>query len=60
MFGISREIIFEIRYCLTVGMLIINAQSTTYIDMLDADAMCFQLVLQFIYTIAQGNEITHI
>ena len=60
MLGISREVILKIRYCLTVGMLIINTQSTAYIDMLDADATSFQLVLQFIHTIAQGNEITHI
>ena len=60
MLSISRKIVFEIRYRLTVGMLIINAQSATYVDVLDTDAACLQLILQFIHTIAKSHEITHI
>ena len=58
--GIGIKIIFEVRYRLAVRMLIINPQSATYIDVLDADAMRFQFILQFVHTVAKSHEIAHI
>ena len=58
--GIGGKIIFEVRDSLTVGMAVIYPQTTTDIYMFYQNPMRFQLVLQFIDTIAQSDEIAHI
>ena len=58
--GIGSKVILEIRDSLTVGVSVINTQTTTYIDMFYQNSPCFQFVLQLIDTIAEGYKITHI
>ena len=58
--GIRREITLEIRNRLTVGVIIINAQSTTYIDMFHKYLTRLKPVLQLVHTIAKGYEVSHI
>ena len=58
--GIGSKVILEIRDSLTVGVSVINTQTTTYVDMFYQDSSCFQFVLQLIDTIAEGYKITHI
>ena len=41
-------------------MSVINAQATAYIDVFHQNATGFQLILQFVDTVAKGNKVTHI
>ena len=54
------KIAFEIGYRLTVGMSVINAETTPHIDMFNAYLTSFKPVLQFIDTIAQSYKIAHV
>lgn len=54
--GIGSKVILEIRDSLTVGVSVINTQTTTYIDMFYQNSSCFQFVLQLIDTIAEATK----
>ena len=54
------EIAFEIRYRLTVGRSVINAEPPPHIDMFNAYLTSFKPVLQFIDTITESYKIAHI
>ena len=41
-------------------MLVVNAQSSTHIDVLNADAVTLQLLLQLVDTVAEGFKVTHV
>ena len=54
------EIAFEIGYRLTVGMSVINAESTAHINVFDTYLTGFKFVQQFVDTITQSHKIAHI
>ena len=41
-------------------MLVVNAQSSTHIDVLNADAVTLQFLLQLVDTVTQGFKVTHV
>ena len=49
---VCTEIVGKIRNRLTVGVIIIDAQPTAYVDMLHKDVTGFELILQFVDTVA--------
>ena len=44
----------------TVGMLVVDTQSSAYVDMLHMNTMTLQLILQLVHAIAESLEVTHI
>ena len=49
---VCTEIVGKIRNRPTVGVIIIDAQPTAYVDMLHKDVTGFELILQFVDTVA--------
>ena len=58
--GIGVEIVLEVGQGNTVGVLVVDTQTAAYIDVLNADAVAFQLVLQLIDAIAECFEVAHV
>ena len=60
MSGICSVILLEIGLWHTDGMMIVDAQSATHIDVLHLDVMRFKLCLQLVDAVAQSHEIAHV
>ena len=60
MFIVRTEVVGKVRNGLTVGVIVINAQSAAYVDMFHKDVTGFELILQLVDTVAKRNEIPHI
>ena len=58
--GVCIKVILEVRDWYTVRVVIIDAQATTYVDVLNHDMMSFQLVLQLVDSVAESLEVTHV
>ena len=58
--GIGVEVRLEVGYGHAVGMLVVYAESAAHIDVLYFDVVSFQLVLQFIDSVAESLEVTHV
>ena len=58
--GISIEISLEIRDWHAVWMIVVYAETTTHINVLYYNMMSFQLVLQFVDTVSESLEVTHV
>lgn len=57
---ISAEVSFKIRYRHAVRMLIVNAKTTTDIDILHFDVFLIQFIEDIVNPIAQSGEVSHI
>ena len=57
--GIGVEVRLEVGYGHAVGMLVVYAESAAHIDVLYLDVVSFQLVLQFIDSVAESLEAYH-
>ena len=56
---IGSKVICEIRNREVVGMMIVNAQSATYIDMFANDVVLHEQFLQFVHTVTKGHKVIH-
>ena len=58
--GIGVEVSLEVWDWHTVRVVVVDAKTATHIDVLHYDVMAFELVLQFVDTIAECLEVTHV
>ena len=54
------KIAFEVGYRLTVGMPVVNAETTAHVDVPDTYPAGFELIQQLVDTVAQSHKIAHI
>ena len=58
--GVSVEVSLEVRNGHTVGVRVVDTQTTTHVDVLYADAVADEFLLQLVDTIAECLEVAHI
>ena len=58
--SVGVEVGTEVGQWHTVGVLVVNAQTAAHIDVLHAQVVALQLVLQLIHAVTQGLEVAHV
>ena len=57
---IDREIVFKFGDGIALRVFVVDAETTTYVNDFQLNALCLQTVLQFVDAMGKGDEVVHL